>query len=271
MSFRVLKLGSKGSDVRRWQTFLRGLNLYKSEVDGIFGPATADATRALQRRANKEGHTLIVDGIAGNQTIGYAMMLGFEVVETPATDDDENGPNWPPPPEDLSPLTNAKREKLFGHIEWMAAPTTTNPEAIRITNGWAKENIVSVAVPQLVGVARAPKSGKVQVHRLAADPIVQLFQAWDDAGFIGDILAWAGSWAPRLIRGSTSNLSNHAFGTAFDVNAPWNVLGARPALVPEKGSVRKLVPIANEHGWYWGGHYKTRKDGMHFELARVDA
>jgi len=29
----------------------------------------------------------------------------------------------------------------------------------------------------------------------------------------------------------------------------------------------KLVPIANELGFYWGGHF-TRRDGMHFELAK---
>jgi hypothetical protein len=39
-------------------------------------------------------------------------------------------------------------------------------------------------------------------------------------------------------------------------------------LKAEKGSVRELVPIASEQGWYWGGHYQSRKDGMHFELVR---
>ena len=35
-----------------------------------------------------------------------------------------------------------------------------------------------------------------------------------------------------------------------------------------KGSVRQLVPIANELGFYWGGHF-NRRDGMHFEMARI--
>lgn len=47
----------------------------------------------------------------------------------------------------------------------------------------------------------------------------------------------------------------------------YNPLGARPALVGQKGSVRELVPIANKWGFYWGGHYSGRKDGMHFEVA----
>jgi hypothetical protein len=37
--------------------------------------------------------------------------------------------------------------------------------------------------------------------------------------------------------------------------------------------VRELVPIANQHGFYWGGHFRYNKhtdqsDGMHFEWAR---
>jgi hypothetical protein len=70
------------------------------------------------------------------------------------------------------------------------------------------------------------------------------------------------------VRGSKTVLSNHAFGTAFDINVNWNRLGTIPALVGQKGSVRELVQIANNNGFYWGGHF-TRKDGMHFEIAKI--
>jgi hypothetical protein len=66
-----------------------------------------------------------------------------------------------------------------------------------------------------------------------------------------------------------SKLSNHAFGSAFDINAKWNPLGHTPALVGKEGAVRKLVPIANDYGFYWGGHFTSRKDGMHFEVAKI--
>jgi len=42
-----------------------------------------------------------------------------------------------------------------------------------------------------------------------------------------------------------------------------------PALVGQKGSVRELVPIANENGFFWGGHFNDRLDGMHFEIAKI--
>lgn len=61
---------------------------------------------------------------------------------------------------------------------------------------------------------------------------------------------------------------SNSWATAFDVNVAWNGLGRQPALVGETGSVRELVQLANEHGFFWGGHYSGRLDGMHFELAR---
>jgi hypothetical protein len=33
--------------------------------------------------------------------------------------------------------------------------------------------------------------------------------------------------------------------------------------------VRELVAPANEHGSFSGGHFNTRRDGMHFEIARL--
>ena len=47
-----------------------------------------------------------------------------------------------------------------------------------------------------------------------------------------------------------------------------NRLGAEPATATEEGCVYDLVPVAHEFGFYWGGHF-SRRDGMHFELARV--
>jgi hypothetical protein len=76
--------------------------------------------------------------------------------------------------------------------------------------------------------------------------------------------------AARFIRCSNSSLSNHAFGTAFDINADENQLGSQPALPSEPGCVFELVPIAHKFGFYWGGHFTPpRRDGMHFEIAKI--
>jgi hypothetical protein len=76
-----------------------------------------------------------------------------------------------------------------------------------------------------------------------------------------------GAFVLRFIRGRTSTLSNHAYGSAFDINADETPLGARPRLVGQRGATRELVPLANKWGFYWGGHFGSRPDGMHFEVA----
>lgn len=248
-------------DVSRWQAFLVGQGFQSGASDGTFGPKTKDATTVFQRR-----HLLTPDGSVGPQTASKAMSLGYD----PTEDDDmsEAGPNWPPPPAELHQLvTNSEREAAFGKFAYRSAPVAGSPEAIQILDTWAKDNVVQVHVPQLKGIQGAPSSCSVPFHKSGANQLKALFSSWERAGLMSLVLTWAGSWVPRFIRGSTRVLSNHAFGTAFDVNPIWNGLGAKPALVGQRGSVRKLVPLANDHGFYWGGHYAGRPDGMHFELA----
>jgi len=258
----VLKQGSRGALVERWQAFLIQAGLGPLEIDGIFGPATRTATEAFQQTAG-----LGVDGIVGNRTFGAAMSIGFDLIGD-SDDSSEFGPNFPPEPAFRPIVGDAARQELFGPLAFEPAPRPDNPEAIRITNDWADRNIVRVTVPQLTRFEFSGPNGEISFHRKAADQVVALFQAWEDAGLADLILTYAGSWAPRFIRGSRRTLSNHAFGTAFDINAGWNGLGREPARVGRTGSVRKLVPLAHQHGFYWGGHF-SRRDGMHFEIANL--
>lgn len=75
------------------------------------------------------------------------------------------------------------------------------------------------------------------------------------------VSAYAGCYNPRSIRGS-SNISNHAFAAAIDLDPDHNPLGAK---------VGKMSPIVvtafKNEGWLWGGDYKGRKDWMHFEAV----
>ena len=251
---KVIRRGSKGAVVRQWQNFLLGNGLYNGEVDGDFGPKTVSATKAFQQK-----HKLMpVDGIVGNDTWGKAMCLGLQAIPPVTTHKQSAG--WPPAGK-LAPTNLMLRRNLFGAFKYEAAPTANNREGIKILGNWQQENIVSVTVPQLSAVSGAPKSGRVFFHRAVAAQLVALFQAWEDAGLIDRVLTWGGSFNPRFIRGSTKHLSNHAWGTAFDINVRWNFLGVRPALAGSKGSVRELVPLAEKHGFYWGGYFKTRPDG----------
>lgn len=275
---RTLRNGMKGKDVTHWQNFLRGLNIYLFKVDGDFGDKTEAATKKFQKQhvVPVTGSKYDADGIVGTTTYGIAASkFGFELVTS--NSDSKYGPNWPPKPRNLRALSFMQRQKVFGEIRFKSAGTKRNPEAIKITNNWTRENLTKVEIPQLKGIYGAPKSGKIFWHKKGADQIVKLFQAWEDEGLMDNVLSWAGSWVPRFIRGSRTTLSNHAHAVAFDINAAWNGLGRQPALVGRKGSVRELVPIAVEHGFFWGGFWSpsynngrsTRGDGMHFEICTL--
>lgn len=170
----------------------------------------------------------------------------------------------------FQPLTNNEtRMSVFGNIQYMSAPVKGNPENISIQGSWARDNLCIIEIPQLIGIAGAPINGKVQCHKLVADPIRFMFCEFEQLGLLDLIHHWDGMFCPRFIRGSKTVLSNHTFGTAFDINAQWNALGKPPAVEDKLGCVYELVPIANKHGFYWGGHYEKRPDGMHFEFSRV--
>lgn len=189
----------------------------------------------------------------------------------------------PPPPFDpnrvvpLSPLvSNNERSYIFGNFRYEADPMVGNEEHIRILDGWADVNIIWVPIPQLKGIPGVERqTGKFSMppgmlfHKKAAQQLVAMWDDWEAAGLIPLVKSFEGSFAPRFVRGSSTNLSNHAFGNAFDINYDWNHLGATPAQEWQTGSVRRLVPIASQHGFFWGGNYQTRKDGMHFEVARI--
>jgi hypothetical protein len=75
-------------------------------------------------------------------------------------------------------------------------------------------------------------------------------------------------YARRLIRGSSSTWSNHASGTAIDLNATVHPLGVRDtfseahyALIRTRLRGRYAQTIA------WGAEWRSRADEMHYEIA----
>lgn len=256
----LLKKGMKGAVVGEWQTFLRGANCYFGVVDNDFGNKTHAATIKFQKK-----YKLTADGVVGRMTYAKAMSLGFGDVD----DDDmgENSVNFPPKPTSFSALTGSQKEQMFGKIEYVAAPTDKNPEAIKITNGFKKDNIVLFENPYLAKTCGG-KYKRMRFHKKCKYQMLQMWKEWDEAGLLHLVISYGGTYIARFIRGSRTSLSNHSYGTAFDINMAQNGLGRTPALVGKKGSVRKLVEIAHKWGFYWGGHF-SRKDGMHFEVYKI--
>lgn len=251
----MLKKGSTGAEVERWQTFLRGIDIYSEViVTGFFDEITEIETKAFQGMKG-----LKADGIVGPATLAAAEKANYT---------EQNDVSWPQNP-GIKNLSFIDRQKLFGNFSYIPMPVPGNPEAIRITSNWAVDNITTITVPQIIGLPGVGKTGSVQIHKKLANQTSALFHAWENAGLKDRILSWGGSWVPRFIRGSRTSLSNHAWGTAFDINAQWNGLGVQPARMDQKGCVRELVSIAVDYGFYWGGWFPKRPDGMHFEAYKV--
>lgn len=180
----------------------------------------------------------------------------------------KGGADYPPAP-NFRPLKDtAARQALFGSFAYRLDPQPDNAEHIVITDGWDKREIVDVPVSARA-VAGRPGPFAFPFNRRAAPQLQALWAEWDWAGLFDRILTFDGSFVPRLIRGSRASLSCHAFGAAFDLNAAFNPLNRLPPLVGREGSVRELVEIANAHGFSWGGHFRTRLDGMHFEVSKL--
>ena len=80
-------------------------------------------------------------------------------------------------------------------------------------------------------------------------------------------LSWGVS--PRIVRGGT-DLSNHASGTAIDLNAEPHLLGLRGTFRPEQVvAIHRIVADCVVDGVpviRWGGDYAARKDEMHWEI-----
>jgi hypothetical protein len=230
-----------------------------SFADGIFGPITEAATRRFQRRKKLE-----VDGTVGPQTYAAALQVGFD----PGFSDPHggsSGADWPPPPVFSPLISNRERGETFGVFRYEPIPPGDD---IRILGNWESRNIVDVSVPQLRKVKGAPRSGRIRVHKLVKAQVQAVFAAWEKDRLLPLVKTWDGSFHPRFIRGSMTTLSSHAWGIALDINARWNPLQVMPPLRGRVGSVRELVRHANELGFFWGGHF-SRRDGMHFEVARV--
>ena len=178
----------------------------------------------------------------------------------------------PNPPVLLMPMTAMRRQEVFGKFAWAPDPIEGNKERIKITDDWEVKNVVNVVVPQLKSLGIHPT---IRFHRLGVKQLLGLFAAWESAGLLNRIVTWDGSYARRMKRGraggGVGDLSAHAWASAFDINARFNPLGAEPAKVGDKGCVRELVPIAEKLGIWWGGNFKTRPDGMHFEICKLVA
>ena len=144
--------------------------------------------------------------------------------------------------------------------------------SIQILGSWESDNVVTVEVPLLKGLATdgGKFSGKVRCHRLMADALAGAFAEIASKPKLREkVLFWSGGYVPRHIaRNPSRSLSPHSWGVAFDINDEWNPWGGAGAAKGEKGSVLELVPTFEKWGFYWGGNF-SKRDPMHFQYGRA--
>ncbi len=77
-------------------------------------------------------------------------------------------------------------------------------------------------------------------------------------------LGTAGMLCCRLVRGSRTAISNHAWGTAVDLKIDGR-LDRRGDSRTQRGLL-EIYKIFNRHGFFWGAAFPT-EDAMHFEAS----
>jgi hypothetical protein len=124
-----------------------------------------------------------------------------------------------------------------------------------------------VTNPALAALVQTDNVGPFRVTGLS--PAVQslkevLAEVRSDAPAVFEALGTAGMLCARNVRGSTTSISNHSWGTAIDLTLDGQL--DTPGNGTVQAGMAQIAPIFNRHGWFWGAAF-PREDGMHFELS----
>lgn len=138
------------------------------------------------------------------------------------------------------------------------------------------KNIIMWDVPAELEIGVIPK--RLYCNADIVKPLSQAFKNLIDRGFVHELKTFDGCFNFRPMRGyekkyeaamkagnialAITYLSVHSWGCAVDVNAFENQLHQTPKLSAG------FVKCFTDAGFDWGGIWK-RKDGMHFQLAKI--
>jgi D-alanyl-D-alanine carboxypeptidase/Putative peptidoglycan binding domain len=273
------------AEVQRWQYFLLKQGIPQvGSIDSDFGMKTETATKFFQ-----VSHGITANGKVNDRTLQKAEELGYTILPDNYYQE-RAGANFPRSPTNLTSPDNATRNRDFTCFKFIQRPRNLRPDAEAIVQkgscdgrerDWVATHIVEFDMPQLK-FARG-YDGRFRCHSRAADKFRALFAKWEEADLLHLIMSYEGCFVPRYKRrqappgenghgekksSAIDALSNHSFGSAFDINFPDNQLGDVPAMCGRRGSTRELVAAANSLGTFWGGHFGTQ-DGMHFEISKL--
>ena len=270
-------------EVQRWQFFLLSNGVSQvGKLDGQFGPNTESGTKIFQM-----SNGLSVNGEADKETLKKAANLGYVILNKDYYKK-RKSLKWPPKPTGLSSPDSDWNNDKIGCFKFNKTTKKGNPHIVvkgscdGLVRDWEVENIVKLYDDRLKFADGY--RGYIRCHKTAKPYIKNLLDAWESESLLHLVLNYAGGYVPRYkkiksnpppgphgvkLSRDVNLLSNHSYGSTLDISTTWNWIGDTPARCGELGSVRELVPAANKIGFFWGGHYKRGKDGMHFELATL--
>lgn len=222
------------------------------------------------------------DGICGERTITaiYTFQTGF--LDRPDGRVDPGGRTWrmlgspnqgpaQPTPSDTPALSRPVAKPLPSAmnpgLESVSNAYMTNKlgrprdtfgnDCQPLTNDRLRRNIVIESVgPFRVQGLRPAVAGLRTVMDEIARAQPEVYRALGTAGML----------CCRYVRGSTTAISNHSWGTAVDLTIN-GVLDRRGDNNVQYG-LTLIAPIFNRFGWYWGAAFRT-EDAMHFEGSRT--
>lgn len=223
----ALHFGDQSTEVIRLQEMLSRCGFYLGRIDGSFGRLTESAVREFQRKK-------FVTGIADDSTLSaLSEMSLLPFLSTPAV----------PRPENMEEV-----KEIFGEIQFV----DSDGGRIKITNGWAEENVVSV---------RLPIVGKEMVHRKLVPIFQEVFEQIQRQGLADEVRQFA-VWSPRhKMNDPKRELSLHSWAIACDVNWSENPPGQASKLHPG------IVSVFEAAGFFWGARFQSKIDPMHFQFA----
>ena len=141
MPSKTIKKGSKGTDVVKWQKFLKWMG-YDIKPDGKFGQITADKTKACQKKFGFTGKN--IDGIVGPKTIkkakAYKKTVVVQVaapVATAPTQTTTTTTTAPAPTTTTTTQTTTKKAKCIDVSYWQGKISVENWKKIKKTCDYA--------------------------------------------------------------------------------------------------------------------------------------
>lgn len=149
---------------------------------------------------------------------------------------------------------------LFGHVRFRTvSPEWKRGDRIVFISGFDLNDVTQVFVPQLKDVTGS-NGGKLRFHKRAHEQLLAVFELIEKRGQLHFVKTCGGTFNARLRRPTSGHLSkwpsNHAFGTAIDLNEDDPGFG---------DSVAPVAPVFEAFGFIWG---KSFNDPMHFEVGR---